>query len=57
LLKGIYVIFDVRPFLVYLYSFLILIIFFGGIILKYQLSSSTLYYILNVLKQYKSMIL
>jgi beta-galactosidase len=57
LLKGIYVIFDVRPFMVYLYSFLVLIIFFGGIILKYQLSSSTLYYIINAVKQYKSMIL
>jgi len=57
LIKGIYVIFDLRPFMVYLYSFLVLIIFFGGIILKYQLSSSTLYYIINAVKQYKSMIL
>jgi len=57
LLKGIYVIFDVRPFFIYLYSFLVLIIFFGGIILKYQLSSSTIYYIINAVKQYKSMIL
>ena len=56
LLKGIYVIFDVRPFIVYLYSFLVLIIFFGGIILKYQFSSSTVYYLINAIKQYKLMI-
>jgi len=57
LLKGIYVIFDVRPSTVYIYCFLVIIFFFCGLILKYQLSSSTIYYIINAVKQYKSMIL
>lgn len=56
ILKGIYVIFDVRPMKVYIYSFLTIIIVVGGILLKYQLSSSTFYYINNAFKQYNSMI-
>jgi len=56
ILKGIYVIFDARPMKVYIYSFLTIIIVVGGILLKYQLSSSTLYYINNAFKQYNSMI-
>ncbi len=56
LLKGVYVIFDVRPFIVYLYSLAVIILAAGGIILKYQLTSSTLYYISNAIKQYHSMI-
>jgi len=56
LLKGIYVIFDVRPGRVYFYSLLVIVLIFGGVILKFQLSHSTLYYISNAIKQYKSMI-
>jgi len=56
MLKGIYVIFDVRPMKVYLYSFLVIILVVGGILLKYQLTSSTFYYISNSFKQYNSMI-
>ncbi len=56
ILKGIYVIFDVPVFKVYIYSLLTIIIVVGGILLKYQLSSSTLYYINNAVKQYNSMI-
>ncbi|NJD23121.1 MAG: hypothetical protein FIA82_10715 [Melioribacter sp.] len=56
LLKGIYVIFDVRPMKVYIYSFFIIILVAGGVLLKYQLTSSTFYYITNSFKQYNSMI-
>ncbi len=56
LLKGIYVIFDVSPGSVYFYSLLVIVIILGGMILKFQLSHSTLYYINNAIKQYKSMI-
>jgi beta-galactosidase len=56
ILKGIYVIFDVRPMKVYIYSFLVIILVVGVILLKYQLTSSTLYYINNAFKQYNSMI-
>ena len=56
ILKGIYVIFDVRPLRVYTYSLLVIIIVVGGILLKYQLTSSTLYHINNAFKQYNSMI-
>lgn len=50
-LKGVYVIFDVRPFSVYLYSLLIIFLVFGGIILYYQFSNSAIYFIINALKQ------
>ena len=56
LLKGIYVIFDLRPFIVYFYTLLIILVTVGGLIIKFQLSSSTIYYITNSIKQYKSMI-
>jgi len=54
--KAIYVIFDVRPAKVYFYSFLIIVLMAGGIILKYQLTNSTIYYISNAIKQYRAMI-
>ncbi|MCX6168781.1 MAG: hypothetical protein NTX65_05555 [Ignavibacteriales bacterium] len=54
--KGIYVVFDVRPLMVYLYSLAVIVLFVGGILLKYQLTSSTYYYIVNSIKQYNSMI-
>lgn len=56
ILKGIYVIFDVPAFKVYIYSFLVIILVVSGVLLKYQLTSSTLYYINNAFKQYNSMI-
>jgi beta-galactosidase len=56
LLKGIYVIFDVRPLVVYLYSFLFVVLLFGGILLKYQLTHSIIYFVGNAFKQYNSMI-
>jgi hypothetical protein len=55
IIKGIHVIFDVRPFPVYFYSLLAIIVVTGGIILYYQMTSSTLYYITNAIKQYTSM--
>lgn len=54
--KGIYVLFDVRPLTVYLYCFAFIILLAGGILLIYQLTGSTLYYISNSIKQYNSMI-
>ena len=56
MLKGIYVIFDVRPSSVYFYFLVVVIVILGGVVLKFQLSHSTLYYISNAIKQYKSMI-
>lgn len=56
LLKGIYVIFDVRSSSVYFYFLIVVAVILGGTILKYQISHSTLYYISNAIKQYKSMI-
>lgn len=52
MLKGIYVIFDVRAGVVYFYSILLFIFVFGGILLYFQLSQSTIYYIINSIKQY-----
>ena len=54
--KGIYVVFDVRPLMVYLYSLAVIALIVGGVLLKYQISSSTYYYIVNSIKQYNSMI-
>lgn len=56
LLKGIYVIFDVRPLKVYLFSFVFIFLLLGGILLKYQLTHSIIFYISNAFKQYNSMI-
>jgi len=56
LLKGVYVIFDVRPSLVFIYSFIFLFVLLGGILLKYQLTHSIVYYLSNSLKQYSSML-
>jgi hypothetical protein len=57
IIKSIYVIFDVRAFYVYLYSIAIIIIIGGGILLKYQITNSTIFYISNSIKQYQLMIL
>ncbi len=56
LIKGIHVIFDVRPLTVYFYSILFIILLVCGVIFKYQFTNSTLYYITNAVKQYKVMI-
>ncbi len=56
LIKGIYVVFDVRPLLVYLYSFMFVFVLIGGILIKYQLTHSIVYYLSNAVKQYSSMI-
>lgn len=56
LIKGVYVIFDVRPLFVYLYSFMFVFVLVGGILLKYQLTHSIIYYLSNAVKQYNSMI-
>jgi len=54
--KGIYVVFDVRPLMVYLYGFAVIILIVGGVMIKYQLTSATFYFITNSIKQYNSMI-
>lgn len=56
LIKGIYVIFDVRPLFVYLFSFMFVFVLLGGVLLKYQLTHSVFYYLSNAVKQYYSMI-
>ncbi|KAF0151813.1 MAG: Beta-galactosidase/beta-glucuronidase domain protein [Ignavibacteria bacterium] len=56
LIKGIYVIFDVRPLFVYLYSFIFVFVLLGGVLLKYQLTHSVFYYLSNAVMQYNSMI-
>lgn len=51
LIKGIYVIFDVSASKVYFYGTLIILAVFGGILFYYQMSSSTIDYLLYYLKQ------
>jgi beta-galactosidase len=53
MLKGVYVIFDVRGIYVYAVSFLFLIFVVGGIMAYFQLADSTIYYIINAFKQYQ----
>ncbi len=53
LLKGIYVIFDVRPSPVYFYGFLLAVLILGTVILYFQLSEYTLFYFINAIKQYQ----
>jgi len=55
ILKGIYVIFDVRAAQVYLYSFIFILFTLGGLLLYYQLSESTFYYIINAYKLFALM--
>lgn len=52
ILKGIHILFDVRRFAVYFYGLILLAVVFGGTLLYFQLSSSTIYYITNSIKQY-----
>lgn len=53
LLKGIYVIFDVRPFHVYFYGFIFTVLVLGSIVLYFHLKEYSLFYILNAVKQYQ----
>ncbi|NOX17583.1 MAG: hypothetical protein GXO87_04785 [Chlorobi bacterium] len=53
LLKGIYVIFDVRGIVVYTVSVLFFVFAVGGILVYFQLADSTLFYIINAFKQYR----
>ena len=53
MIKGIYVIFDVRPVSVYLYGFIFSLVVFGGILLIYQLTNSTVYHIIRAFAEYK----
>jgi beta-galactosidase len=55
LMKGIYVIFDIYSGTVYLYSFIFIIIVVGGVLLYFQISNSTIYFIMNAFKQYSVM--
>ncbi|MBN1638281.1 MAG: hypothetical protein JW866_04905 [Ignavibacteriales bacterium] len=52
IIKGIYIIFDVRPIFVYLISFLLILITIGGLVFYFQLTESTIYFIVNAIKQY-----
>lgn len=56
LLKGIYVLFDVSPLVVYMYSFIFILLLTGIIILKYQVTHSIIFYLENAFKQYSSII-
>ncbi len=53
LLKGIYIIFDVSPLRVYFYGLLLLAIVLCGILLYFQITESSLFHILNAVKQYQ----
>ncbi len=55
LIKGIYVIFDLHPTKVYLYSLLLIFFTLGGILLYFHITESSVYYIINALKQYHFM--
>lgn len=53
LLKGVYVIFDIRGIIVYLTTFLFFIMTIGGMIIYFQITESTVFYIINSIKQYQ----
>ncbi len=52
-LKGVYVIFDIRLSTVYFYAFSLFIVVFGVVILYFQLNDSTIYYLISSFKQYQ----
>jgi beta-galactosidase len=52
IMKGVHVLFDVRRFAVYFYGLLIILFLIGSMMLYFQISNSTLYYITNSIKQY-----
>ncbi|MCF8240447.1 MAG: hypothetical protein K9J16_03605 [Melioribacteraceae bacterium] len=53
ILKGVYVIFDVNPGIVYMFSFFIIFVVAGGVLFYFQLSESTIDYIINSIDQFK----
>lgn len=53
LLKGVYVIFDVHPWKVYFFGFIIVILIAGGLTAYFQFTEGTVFYIINSIKQYK----
>ena len=55
LLKGVFVIFDVPAYKVYLYTFLLAVVIVGGKLLYFQLSESTIDYIVTSIKQFQLM--
>ncbi|MCU7496602.1 MAG: hypothetical protein HF314_06810 [Ignavibacteria bacterium] len=55
LMKGIYVIFDLRPAKVYMYSIGLILLVSVCVLLYFHLSQSSIYYIINAYKQYKVM--
>ncbi|HEX2867666.1 MAG TPA: hypothetical protein VHO03_11530 [Ignavibacteriales bacterium] len=55
LMKGIYVIFDLRASTVYMYSIALILLFTFCVLLYFQLSQSSIYFIINAYKQYKVM--
>jgi beta-galactosidase len=52
LMKGIYVIFDVNPGNVYLYSIIVVLLLIAGVLLNYELKNSMMDYVSLVFKQY-----
>ncbi|MBI9072201.1 MAG: hypothetical protein JEY94_11420 [Melioribacteraceae bacterium] len=52
LFKGVYVIFDVRPFTIYFYCFVLVVVVFGGILFYFQLSEAAIFNIINAYKQF-----
>lgn len=53
IMKGVYVIFDVNKARVYFYSILVIVLISGLVILYLQLNYSTVYYLLNALRQFQ----
>lgn len=54
-IKGIYVIFETRPLVVYFYSLVIPLAVIGGVLVYYHTTNSTVYYIINAVKQFTSL--
>ncbi len=54
LIKGIYVLFDVRPAKVYFFSILFIFVSWGSILLYFHFTNSTIYYLNLVYKQFIS---
>lgn len=53
LFKGIHVIFDVKSSTVNFYGIVVILIFVSGILLYYQLTNSTIYYLVRAVTEYK----
>jgi hypothetical protein len=52
MMKGVYVLFDTNPGKVYFYCILFMIIVFGGVLFYFELSSSTVQYLIFTLQQF-----